>query len=75
MTREDKQKIFEPLARNFETESINAYYMDMVAEIPDYIFTMPSSTSGKFHNATQCEKFGQIYHEYMFASILNIGLD
>ena len=37
MTREDKQKIFEPLARNFETESIKAYYMDMVAEIPDYI--------------------------------------
>lgn len=71
MTREDKQKIFEPLARNFETESIKAYYMDMVAEIPDYIFTMPSSTSGKFHNATQCQTYGQIYHIYMFDSILN----
>ena len=32
---------------------------------------MPSSTSGKYHNATQCEKFGQVYHEYMFASVLN----
>ena len=65
MTREDKQKIFEPLARNFETESIKAYYIDMVAEIPDYIFTMPSSTSGKFHNATQCQTYGQIYHIYV----------
>lgn len=45
--------------------------MDMVAEIPDYIFTMPSSTSGKFHNATQCQTYGQICHVYMFDSILN----
>lgn len=71
MTREEKQKIFEPLSRNFETEVIKDYYMDMVAEIPDYIFTMPSSTSGKYHNATQCQTYGQIYHIYMFDAILN----
>lgn len=71
MTREEKQKIFEPLAKNFETEKFRLYYLDMVAEIPDYIFTMPSSTSGKFHNATQCQTYGQIYHIYMFDSILN----
>lgn len=71
MDREEKQRIFEPLLRDFETETFAEYFRDMVAEIPDYIFTIPSSTSGKYHNATQCEKFGQIYHEYMFASILN----
>lgn len=71
MTREEKQKIFEPLSRNFETEEFKMYFMDMVAEIPDYIFVMPSSTSGKFHNATQCQTYGQIYHIYMFDSILN----
>ena len=71
MTKEDKQKVFEPLSRNFETDLFKNYYMDMVAEISDYIFTMPSSTSGKFHNAKQCETYGQIYHIYMFDSILN----
>lgn len=71
MTREEKQKIFEPLSKNFETEEFKTYYMDMVAEIPDYIFTMPSSTSGKFHNATQCQTHGQIYHIYMFDAVLN----
>lgn len=71
MKREEKQKIFEPLSRNFETEEFRNYFMDMVAEIPDYIFTMPSSTSGKFHNATQCQTHGQIYHVYMFDAILN----
>lgn len=71
MTREEKQKIFEPLSRNFETEQFRLYYLDMVAEIPDYIFTIPSSTSGKYHNSTQCQTYGQIYHAYMFDSILN----
>ena len=71
MTKEDKQRVFEPLCRNFETDLFKDYYMDMIAEIPDYIYVMPSSTSGKFHNAKQCETYGQIYHIYMFDSILN----
>lgn len=71
MNKEDKQRIFEPLLKDFETETFAEYFRDMTAEIPEYIFTMPSSTSGKYHNVTQCEKFGQIYHEYMFAIILN----
>lgn len=71
MNKKEKQKIFESLSKNFETEQFRLYYLDMVAEIPDYIFTMPSSTSGKFHNATQCQTYGQIYHIYMFDSILN----
>lgn len=71
MTKEQKQKIFEPISRNFETDEFRSYFMDMVAEIPDYVFTMPSSTSGKFHNKTQCQTYGQIYHVYMFDSILN----
>lgn len=71
MERNEKQLVFEQLLKDFETKMFKEYFKDMVAEIPDYIFTMPSSTSGKYHNRTQCEKYGQIYHEYMFASILN----
>lgn len=71
MDKKEKQLVFEPLLKDFETEMLSLYFKDMVAEIPDYIFTIPSSTSGKYHNRTQCEKYGQIYHEYMFASILN----
>lgn len=67
----DKVKIFEPLLNQFETEEIRDYCTDMIKEIPDYIFTIPSSTSGKYHNATQCETHGQIYHIYMFASVMN----
>lgn len=71
LDRTYKQKIFEPLSRNFETDMFRDYFMDMVSEIPDYIFTMPSSTSGRYHNEKQCETYGQLYHIYMFDSILN----
>ena len=70
MEREYKRKVFQPLADKFETEDIKEYFLDMCEEIPDYIFTMPSSTSGKYHNKKQCERFGQLYHIFMFASIL-----
>lgn len=75
MTKEEKQKVFSLMLEAFETDIFKEYFNDMVAEIPDYVFTMPSSTSGKFHNATQCQKFGQVYHVYMFFSILNYRLN
>lgn len=74
MKKEYKRKIFFPMLKNFETEMVKAYFMDMAEEIPDYIFVMPGSTSGKYHNRTQCGKFGQIYHVYMFAAIVNYRL-
>lgn len=66
----NKRKIFELLTKNFETQMFKDYYLDMCEQIPDYIFTMPSSTSGKYHNATQCQPHGQLYHIFMFHSIL-----
>lgn len=71
LRKEDKVKVFDPMLKNFETDVIKNYFKDMCGEIPDYIFTMPASTSGKYHNENQCEKFGQVYHEYMFSEILN----
>lgn len=70
MNTEMKRKIFSLLESKFETELVKNYFLEMTEHIPDYIFTMPSSTSGKFHNKTQCEKYGQLYHIFMFASIL-----
>ena len=71
MTEEQKVAVFQPLLEKFETEGMRLYCQDMIKQIPDYIFDMPSSTSGKYHNATQCLPHGQIYHIIMFAEILN----
>lgn len=74
MTREEKIAVFQPYLNKFETEEMRLYCEDMIALMPDYIFEIPSSTSGRFHNKTQCETHGQIYHIIMFAEIMNYRL-
>lgn len=66
----NKRKICELLTDRFETDLFKEYFLDMAEHIPDYIFFIPSSTSGKYHNATQCQAHGQLYHVFMFQSIL-----
>lgn len=70
----NKKAVFKELLDKFETEDMRLYCEDMIEHIPDYIFMMPSSTSGKFHNATQCKPHGQIYHIIMFGAIMNYRL-
>ena len=74
MTEEQKVEVFKPYLEKFETEEMRLYCEDMIKQIPDYIFEMPSSTSGKYHNKTQCLPHGQIYHIVMFAEIMNYRL-
>ena len=71
MTKEQKVAVFQPQLDRFETDEMRLYCMDMIKLMPDYIFEIASSTSGKFHNKTQCQMHGQVYHIVMFAEILN----
>lgn len=70
----NKKAVFKELLDKFETDEMRLYCEDMIENIPNYIFTMPSSTTGKFHNATQCQPHGQIYHIIMFGTIMNYRL-
>lgn len=70
----NKKAVFKELLDKFETDEMRLYCEDMIENISDYIFTMPSSTSGKFHNVTQCQPHGQIYHIIMFGAIMNYRL-
>lgn len=77
MDRLDKQNIFREYLDTFETEEMKRYCRDMIGEIPEYIFSIPSSTSFKYHNKTQCKPHGQILHMMMFSEIMNyiLGLE
>ncbi len=74
MRAEDKVKVFSHGLSQFETDKMRTYCEDMIKEMPDYLFTMPSSTTGKWHNSTQCQPHGQVYHIIMFAEIVNYRL-
>lgn len=72
MDKEYKRKVFSLMAESFETDEFREYFLDLCEELPDYIFTMPSSTSRKYHSKQQCvSPGGQIIHVYLFSSILN----
>ena len=73
----DKIKVFKTLLDKFETDEMRKYCEDMIEQIPNYIFTIPSSTSLKYHNKTQCQPHGQIFHILMFAEVMNyvLGLE
>lgn len=71
----DKVIVFDELLSKFETEEMKRYCIDMIKEIPDYIFEIPSSTSLKYHNKTQCQPHGQVYHILMFGEIMNYILE
>ena len=75
LTPQQKQKVFEPMFKYFETEEILEYFKEVVTKIPDAIFYKPASSSGKYHNSQQIGRYGQLIHIYMFSDILNILLD
>ena len=75
LTAKQKQKVFEPMFKNFETEEILEYFKEIVTKIPNGIFYKPASSSGKYHNSQQIGEYGQLIHIYMFSDILNMLLN
>lgn len=77
MTKEQKISLFREVLEKFETEEIKEYCKDMIGLIPDDCLILPSSTSMKYHNAKQCQIFGNTYHIIIVAEICNylLGLE
>lgn len=72
-----RTEIFKEFLDTFETDELRLYCEDMIDAMPGYIFQIPSSTSLKYHNQTQCQAGGQIYHVLMTVTVLNyiLGLE
>ena len=70
-----KKEIFKSILDKFETEELRAYCEDMIEEMDTRMLQIPSSTSLKYHNATQCQDGGAAYHVLMVCTIGNYLLD
>lgn len=77
LTKEQKLSLFKETFDYFETDEIKEWFKDVIAEIPDITLISPSSTSLKFHNATQCQVFGNTLHLLMVGKICHylLGLE
>lgn len=71
----DKLKPFVEFLESFETESMRLYCEDMIQRMPNYTFTMASSTSGKYHNPSQLTAGGQLKHVLQCLETLNYILN
>lgn len=70
-----KTEVFKSVLSKFENEEFRLYCEDMIEQMPNYIFYIPSSTSLKYHNENQRNYGGQIYHVLMVGTIMNHILD
>ena len=67
----NKSDVFDKFLNSFETDELREYCRDMIEKSPNYIWSIPSSTSYKYHNKTQCQPGGQLYHILMACEIMN----
>lgn len=70
-----KSELFADFLSKFETDELRDYCKDMIELMPDYIFQIPSSTTYKYHNKSQCRPGGQIFHVLMCCEVINYVLD
>lgn len=72
-----KSDLFKDVLDCFETEELKLFCIDLLEKRSEINYQIPSSTSNKYHNKTQCLPGGQIYHEIMVGTIMNylLGLD
>lgn len=49
MTREDKIKLFVNEINYIKDDNLNAFARELIANAEDYFFTVPASSSGKYH--------------------------
>lgn len=72
-----KSEIFKDVLAQFEVDEMRFFCIDLLEKRDNLNYSIPSSTSYKYHNVTQCQPGGQILHELMVASVMNyiLGLE
>lgn len=72
-----KSDIFKDVLSMLEVEEMRLFCIDLLEKRDELNYTIPSSTSYKYHNKTQCQPGGQILHELMVATVMNyiLGLE
>lgn len=72
-----KSEIFADILKQFECDDMRIFCTELLEKRDELNYSIPSSTSYKYHNKTQCQPGGQILHELMVATMMNylLGLE
>ena len=70
MTNE-RMKLVEPVLETFENEDIKAFTINILDSLPEYIWTVPASSTGKYHPAYSLGDGGLMRHQMAVVRFLN----
>lgn len=69
-----KVELFREFLNTFETDELRLFSEDLLEAQDDCNYTIPASTSGKYHNPTQCQPGGQMYHVLFVCKVMEMLL-
>ena len=71
MTREEKIELVQPVLDTFENEDIKEFAIVLLDDLPDYIWHVGASSTGKYHPAYSLGEGGLMRHQMAVVRFLN----
>ena len=71
MTREEKIELVQPVLDTFENEDIKEFAIVLLEDLPDYIWHVGASSTGKYHPAYSLGEGGLMRHQMAVVRFLN----
>lgn len=68
---EEQLKFIKPIINTFENEDIKAFAVEILNELPPYIWEVGASSSGKYHPAYTLGKTGLMKHQVAVCRFIN----
>ena len=71
MTREEKLELVQPVLDTFENEDIKEFAIVLLEDLPEYIWSVGASSTGKYHPAYSLGEGGLMRHQMAVVRFLN----
>lgn len=68
---DERMKLVEPVLETFENEDIKEFAIAILDSLPEYIWTVPASSTGKYHPAYSLGDGGLMRHQMAVVRFLN----
>ena len=72
---DDRLKLVQPVLDTFENEDIKAFAIVLLEDMPDYIWHVGASSTGKYHPAYSLGEAGLMRHQIAVVRFLNFFLE
>ena len=72
---EEKMRLVEPILSTFENEDIKEFAVVLLDNLPEYIWHVPASSTGKYHPAYSLGEGGLMRHQIAVVRFLNFFLE